>query len=315
MHIGFKIYRKIDLIDLIFLNLGEVPLKLERSNVDFPLWRKKVDSSLFRENGTTIPQWACTMWGIQKEFHSCISRKDSLSNVKVEFNKREYAGWVTVAKKGRKTPAYRLWYSEQLSYELKDVFLMSFARDIENRLRKSSGDKKPNIEDKIPFWEFLDIEYESEKKRFYFKAYYIQKPAFTELFRRLIKSPILHKIDDELQKKPPFRIYKRKWKPRDELEFELGANNVLYFLIDTKNKLLYIGEASNLVDRLRQDHPSIPKWDFFRYNILPDKIAPNRKTFERMAISDFANIFDSKNITKLSDISEFRLVNKKIDTI
>ena len=57
-----------------------------------------------------------------------------------------------------------------------------------------------------------------------------------------------------MSKKPPFRIYKQKWIPRSELEFELGANNVLYTLIDTKNKLLYIGEAGNLVKRLRQGH-------------------------------------------------------------
>lgn len=288
-------------------------MKLERSDVDFPLWRKKVDSSLFRENGTTIPQWTCKVWGIQEDFHSCISRKDSFSKVVVQFRKKEYEGWVTVAKKGRKTPAYRLWYSEELSYELKDTFLMSFVRDIENRLRKSGGIKKPNIEDKIPFWEFLDIEYERDRKKFYFKAYYTQKPNFSELFKRFVESPILHKIDDELGKKPPFRIYKTKWKPRTEFEFEIGANNVLYFLIDTKNKLLYIGEASNLVRRLRQDHSSIPRWDFFRYNVLPNKIAPHRKTFERMVIRDFASFLENKKGVQLIEISEYRLANEKID--
>jgi len=34
---------------------------------------------------------------------------------------------------------------------------MSFMRDIEGRLRKK-GNKKTDIEDEIPFWEFLDIE-------------------------------------------------------------------------------------------------------------------------------------------------------------
>ena len=65
---------------------------------------------------------------------------------------------MTIAKEGRKTPAYRLWYQKQLSYELKDAFLMSFVRDIEDRLRKSKGTDKTSIEEEIPFWEFLDIE-------------------------------------------------------------------------------------------------------------------------------------------------------------
>ena len=85
---------------------------------------------------------------------------------------------------------------------MKDVFLMSFVRDIEDRLRKSKGEEKTSIEDEIPFWEFLDIEYDRGVKTFYFEAYYTQKPAFSELFRRFIESPILHKIDDELGEKP-----------------------------------------------------------------------------------------------------------------
>lgn len=288
-------------------------MKLERSDVALPLWRKKVDSSLFRQNGTTIPQWACRMWGIQEDFSTCRSRKDTLSKVKIMFEKEEYKGWVTIAPEGRTTPAYRLWYSDLLSYELEDAFLMSFIRDIEDRLRRSKGLESSSIEDEIPFWEFLDIEYERETKTFYFKAYYTVKPSFSELFKHFIESPILHKIDDELTQKPPFRIYKTDWKPRAKLEFELGATNSLYMLIDTKRKLLYIGEASNLVDRLRQEHPSIPNWNFFRYSVLPNEIAPHRKIFERMVIKDFSSILIEAPGKK--NVSEYKLVNDKIDAV
>jgi len=125
-------------------------LKVERSDVKYPLWRKKVDSSLFRQNGTTIPNWACKMWRIQEDFSSCVSKGDASSKVKVNFNDNEYEGSVTVAKEGRPTPAYRLWYSDVLSYKLKDAFLMSFVRDIEDRLRKSRGKQETSIEDEIP---------------------------------------------------------------------------------------------------------------------------------------------------------------------
>lgn len=288
-------------------------MKTERSDVDLPLWRKKVDSSVFRQNGTTIPQWACKMWGIQEDFSTCQSRKNPNSKVKVNFNNKEYDGWVTIAPEGRKTPAYRLWYTPDLSYELEDAFLMSYVRDIEDRLRKSKGLKETNIEQEIPFWEFLDIEYDRELKTFYFKAYYTVKPAFSELFKHFIESPILHKIDDELMQKPPFRIYKTDWKPRSAVEFELGASNVLYTLIDTKNKLLYVGEAANLVDRLRQDHPKIPSWDYFRYNVLPNEVAPHRQTLERMAIRDIASILE--NGPAKIRFSEYKLTNDKIDKI
>lgn len=88
---------------------------------------------------------------------------------------------------------------------------------------------------------------------------------------------------------------------------------MLYTLIDTKNKLLYIGEAGNLVKRLRQDHTSISKWDYFRYDVLPNEIASRRKTFERMMIRDFASVLDNEGDIDSFNISEYKLTNSKID--
>jgi hypothetical protein len=36
------------------------------------------------------------------------------STVQVEFKGRQFKGWVTIAKEGRKTPAFRLWYQKAL---------------------------------------------------------------------------------------------------------------------------------------------------------------------------------------------------------
>ena len=255
------------------------------------------------------------VWGIDNDFCNCSSNKDPLSQVKIIFCDREYEGAVTVAKHGRETsPAYRLWFTDELSFELKNTFIMSFVRDIENRLRLSKSSEVIDIEDDIPFWEFLDIEYDCEKRTFFFTAHYTQKPVFSGLFMRFVdSSPVLHKIDDELAEKPPFRIYPTKWKKREELELELRPRNVLYYLIDTKNKLLYIGEGGSLIDRLQQNHPSIPQWDYFRYCILPDEIAPHRKTFERMLIRDFASLLTNKIEMESIKISEYRLANDRID--
>jgi hypothetical protein len=287
-------------------------LKVERSDVDLPLWRKKVDSSLFRENGTTIPAWACTMWGIQQDFSNCRSKKDLAAQVKVIFKNKEFVGSVTIAPLGRKTPAYRLFYNPVLSYDLQNVFLMSFVRDIEGRLREINEKDTSDVEKEIPFWEFLDIEYDRQQRTFYFSAHYTMMPTFRELFKHFTESPLLHKIDDELREKPPFRIYKTDWKPREKLDFEHGERNVLYMLIDTKEKLLYVGEAANLVDRLRQEHPSIPKWNYFRYSVLPNEIADHREVFERMLICDFATML---NGLPTKDQLIYKLVNSKIDTV
>jgi hypothetical protein len=69
-----------------------------------------------------------------------------------------------------------------------------------------------------PFWEFLDIEFDEVNKEFRFVAYYTQEPSFPELFKRMIGSPALRKVADELEQKGVDRIYKQSWKPRAELE-------------------------------------------------------------------------------------------------
>jgi len=51
-------------------------MKLERSNVNFSIWRKKVDKSLFENNGTTVPEWACCMWCLDKLYRLVTSRRD-----------------------------------------------------------------------------------------------------------------------------------------------------------------------------------------------------------------------------------------------
>lgn len=116
-----------------------------------------------------------------------------------------------------------------------------------------------------------------------------------------------------MQNKDENRIHKQDWKPRSELEYELGATNVLYMLYDSKASLFYMGEAENLVKRLLQPHSSIEGWNFFRYNALPRTLAPYRAAIERMLIRDFAAILKNKRDIPWHDLAGCCLANDKID--
>lgn len=291
-------------------------MKTERSDVEFPVWRKKVDKSLFHWGGTVVPEWACKMWNFQNIYGDVNSKTDPRSSTWVTYRGKKYQAWVTVvkysgatlAKYGRKVPTFRLWYEPALVLELKRTFLMSYMRALEGDLQKG-GD----VESTIPFWEFLDIEFDQATHLFRFVSYYLQHPSFPHLFSRLIESPAIRKVDDEIEGKAGRKIYKQDWKDRSEVEFEIGAKNAIYTLIDTKSKLIYIGEAADLVKRLMQPHPSIPHWDRFRYNVLPDVFVPFRLEFERMIIRDFAGLFANKKGCNWHNCSGFRLANDKID--
>ena len=242
-------------------------MKTERSDIEFPLWRKKVDATLFKMGATPIPKWLCKVWDIDKIYSSVYTLKDSGSEVTILFNDRRYKGNVVRMKtKGM----YRLFFDSVLSDFLKDVFLMSYMRSIEQDLRRGKAEyENQDIEYEIPFWEFLDIEFDSQNKIFYFKAYYIQKPTYIELFKELVNSHTLKFIDDLLNEKGDFRIVKQDWKPLSELKNQIDAKNVIYNLIDTKNKQIYIGEAVSLLNRVKAGRKEIKDWDYYRFDCLP----------------------------------------------
>ena len=284
-------------------------MKIERSNIKHPLWRKKVDSSMWGHNVTTIPNWACEMWKVDSLFKGVSSKKDSKSHVKIKFNNKIWNGWVTEAKKGRKNPAYRLWFDENLTYELKQIFLMSYMRDIENNIR---GKQETSIEDDIPFWEFLDIEFDDNKKKFIFVPYYTQKPTFPNLFNSIVSSPKLKEIDQKLSGKDKPKIYKQDWKPINEYQAEIGAENVIYMLINKTEKQFYIGEAKNLIQRFSSGN-YVKKWEYYRYDKLPVELDSYRLEMERTLIKSFSTLFNNKKDIKTMNVSNYTLTNSKID--
>ena len=51
-------------------------MKTERSNVEFPMWRKKVDDSLLNDLMTPIPNWLSNVWDLES-FTSNSKKEDS----------------------------------------------------------------------------------------------------------------------------------------------------------------------------------------------------------------------------------------------
>lgn len=261
------------------------------------MWRKKVDASLFKDAATPIPKWLWKVWDIQNLFERNTS-KNSNNLVKVIFGKKEYKGNVY---RMLNREFYKLRFDKTLSDVLKDVFLMSYMRSIERDLRKGKS-KYANleIENEIPFWEFLDIEFDSKSKTFYLKDYYIQKPVYIELFKELVGSHTLKIIDDIINNnKDKFRFVKQDWKPRLNLSNQIDAKNVIYNLIDTTNKKIYIGEAESLNQRLKQNRNVILDWDYFRFDCLPAGLTRSQRTaIERLLIRTFASFFKNKKGVK-----------------
>lgn len=283
---------------------------LERTKVAFPLWRKKIDNSIFRDAGTTIPNWVCKLWKFDEVFPGILSSKDSKTQVSVVFDGITYKGRVvSTHPKVRANRVYRFFFDDELLARLKETFLMSHMRDLESRLRDDSAD----IETQIPFWEFLDMEFDHKRKRFFLTAHYKQIPTFPALLKNLIGSPAIKRLEEHVTHPDHFRIQKQDWRPRVMYETELGASNVIYTLIDTRAKLVYIGEAGDLIRRFKAGHSEIKDWDFYRYDQLPPVSKNLRVALERMIIRLLASLLENNAGILTKSISGYRLANRKVD--
>jgi len=274
------------------------------------MWRKKVDSTLLQRAETPIPRWLWGLWDIEKTFDMVLKKVDYESKVELIFDNQVFSGNV-VQKKKPGGYGYRLFIDKRLASLLCEVFLMSYMRAIESDITKSKNNRE--VEDDISFWEFLDIEFDVGNKRFNFVPHFIVRPQFPNLFAKLIGSAPLKAVGAEVLDKATSKIHKQDWQPRANYVSEIGAENVIYMLIDKSNKLLYVGETEKLIRRFDSGHPDITTWDYYKFNVLPKELAPYRLELERMLIRDMATILrNKKNISNIV-ISEYFLVNRKID--
>ena len=281
----------------------------ERSDVEHPMWRKKVDKSLLKSSQTPIPKWLWSIWDITSVFGDITSKKNPSSHVTVTFQGEKYVGYVTYRKS---TDMYFLSFDKCLSTALNGIYLMSYMRILETEL--TDGKTFREVEKDISFWEFLDIECNINNKEFKFSPYFTVQPQFPNLFKRMIGSASMKAVGDSILKNSSIKIHKQDWKPRAEYSYELGAKNVIYMLLDTKSELLYVGETKELIPRFDNGHPDIKDWDYYKYSVLPEELEDYRVELERMLIRDMATILkNKKNIPNIS-ISEYKLANRKIDT-
>jgi hypothetical protein len=105
----------------------------------------------------------------------------------------------------------------------------------------------------------------------------------------------------------------KHWMGVRDFRKHAGANNVVYYLANTKKKLLYIGKAENLGKRVKpgMKHQGMPVgWDKFRYDILRPEYAAILDKVEDHTIRAFAHVLKSEHGNSSLGIGNYRLVNR-----
>ena len=195
---------------------------------------------------------------------------------------------------------------------------MTYVRSLEEELAKKEEKDDPDAdkwdsEEEIPFWEFLDIDYNRSERTAYLNAHWKQRVEYPRFFREVVESQLTTRIEKEIIQGKDLVITMGDWKPIGQLKSQINVENVIYYLLDDNKKEIYIGMADNLTSRVVPGRPEIPGWNHYRFDTMPAEFDPKvRLQIEKMTIRSYASILENSQNIPSMEISEYKLVNRQI---
>lgn len=166
---------------------------IERSDVQWPLWRKKVDRSLLFYGITPIPIWVCRLWQIESRFGEVHSQKDPASRIDVTMpaDDRRHAGHICRLR----TPGdpYRLYLKGPALRWIRQRFPMTYIRELEAAIA-DGNDTRTGEASAIAYWEFLDIEYDQSSRTALLTAHYCLPAPFPALMAQLQSADVIDQL-------------------------------------------------------------------------------------------------------------------------
>lgn len=260
-------------------------------------------------------------WGVTfpkehvKDFEAGVSiRPGSSRRVEIIWDNKKYSARLSNVKRKGYKPVYQIRWdnNKELLSKLRKTFIQSYVIlksqkelfDISKKERKYFRSKlrggeqevliiKPISPKKIKFDVFIRIENE-----------------WNTLFERLAEENVFGWLFDKDRK---YLISKStSWIRLKDFEKHANAVNVIYYLANTKKKLVYIGKAEILGRRIRpgRKHQNMPSdWDKFRYDIVKSEYSNILDKIEDHTIRSFASILKNKKNYPTLGLSFYSLVN------
>lgn len=140
-----------------------------------------MDGAMFDHRCTVVPNWVRdNVFDVKERFpHASKDHPESAASIVVHHGggkKTVHSGHVTTSQRGELPDVMRLYFGDDVIAWITSAFNKTFLRNEERKVRGMNG---PTIERVLPFWEFIDIEWDAESSAFHFRAWYTQGD-FTE---------------------------------------------------------------------------------------------------------------------------------------
>ena len=271
---------------------------------------KKVDRSMM-DWGFTIPNEHVKSFVAGHHLKKGTSRM-----VNIVFNGKHFkVRFCHVNQKTAGTSVYQLRWDnvKDILKEIRSTFIYSYVvlksqKELFDISKKNGRTKfRTNLEGGMQ--EVLTAS-PKDAKTIIFKPFIQIKNEWNTLFERLAEENVFGWLFDK--KKNYLIARSTPWYDVKDFNKHKGANNVIYFLANTQQCLLYIGEAEILGNRVKpgRKHQKMPgNWDRFRYDIIKNDYSNIRKRIEDHTIRAFASILNNDTKYDTLGISKYRIVN------
>lgn len=135
-----------------------------------------MDGAMFDDKCTVLPIWVRDrVFNVSERFpHRSKNHPESKTSITITHHngkKTTHVAHVTTLPRPNLGPVMRLQFGNDVKEWLKEAFKKTHQR---NEQRKAHGLNGPTIERLVPFWEFIDIEWDKEEETFHFRAWYTQ---------------------------------------------------------------------------------------------------------------------------------------------
>ncbi len=266
---------------------------------------KKVDKSILMGSRFTIPQGNLKMFLQGKDILPGENRK-----IEIIFNKKEYSGVIRHVNQTKSDKVYQVqWHQDKkLQLELKKEFVQSYIAIMSDIYQKklTSGKKyRTNLAGGEQ--EVIKV-IEIDKNKFEIESFIKIKSPYSNLFQKLIENNVFAWIDKNAEENKMI-IKETEWYDISELKNHEDERYVIYYLLDDRNKKIYIGSAKRLGNRVKPGRIEIPNWNKFRYEILNPNYYSMLREIEYHSIVNFARFVKNSKIKSI-EISDYVLVNK-----
>ncbi len=264
---------------------------------------KKIDKSVFKY-GIAIPKEYISMF-----LQSGTIEQGSSIEIDVIFKKMTYSARMIHGKNQSGKSIYQIRWDNNIDLlnELKKEFIQTyFAIESQNYDSKLKGEYfRTNLlggNQEVLIFKPISgtlIELETFIK--------IETP-YDNIFRDLVDKNVfgwISKVDNN-----QMITKSTTWIDSVDLIKHEDREFVIYYLIDEKNRELYIGSAKRLGDRVKIGRHEIPKWNKFRYEIVHPKYHSELREIEYHSIMNFARFMRNNGNLRNNPISDYILVNK-----